>query len=415
MACVHSPIPVPYKQTICGGLSVGAAVRVRLFVHQDASSFVINFNCGAGGCTTALHFKASQSEQTVTLNTKESVWKQEVKVPESFKFHRNQYFHLVFVASDGCFEIYENGRFLTSYKYQIEVEKIDNLEIDGGIVLMDVEIKKRMADDYRKTLPKSMEIGDIVAVKGFFYPGCNRFVINLINGTCGTEDIALVFNPRRSLGTIVLNSMQHGRWGTEDRHQMTGEWTTKTLFQVEISFTGTVFKIYIDGRWFANFTVKGQVDIRSINVKGDAYFHDIQLLKKVDNKFVDKLPAKLELGAWISISGTAEPCDKEFHINLQIGDGCGHDVALNFNPSFTEKCKILNSVIAGSRGKEEKKQTEFPFEPEDRFELLFLRLCAVFKIIVNRTFYIDFTHRVDPSHVSHVQVAGDCDFYKPEY
>ncbi|CAG5115697.1 unnamed protein product [Candidula unifasciata] len=414
MACGNKSIDVPHKREVPSGLRVGYAVRVQLYVQEDACSFHINLNADPCGETIALHFNPRQSEQTVVLNTKDGCWKEPETVPGCFQFQPGQYFEIVFIASDGCFDIYVNGSFYTSYKYRIAVEKVRYLEINGGIILLSVEINEPLQKDFTKKLPCNLRPGDIIRVKGFFYQSAKGFLINLLLGNC-SKDIALAFNPRRDENTVVLNSQKNGCWGKEERLPLPCQLKQKTFFEVEISFTTcNVFKIYINGQWFANFTARGDVtDISSVQVKEDAYFYDVNLLTKVDKPFVDTLP--LTIGSWVSVNGVVEKCASRFEINLQAGDSpnYGCDIVFHFNPRFTEGCTYRNSVLCGSWGVEEHSEPGFPFKKEERFEIIFLVLCGGYKVFVNGKYYLDYVHRVDPCRVNHVMLTGDADFFKP--
>ncbi|BFZ07984.1 hypothetical protein BsWGS_11022 [Bradybaena similaris] len=415
---IQNPCQVPYNGEFPGGLRMGKALRVQGFVHEDASRFAINFNCDINGDRVGVHFNPRQDQQDVVINTKECSWQQEERGQGWFPFPRGQYFDVLFIASDGCFDIYVDEKLFTSYKFRIPPEQIFFLHIYGDVTLMDVVFIDPLPSDYVKAIPSGLEKNDLISVKGFFYPTGNTFAINLINGTCLGNDIALHFNPRRSEDTVVLNNQISGSWQHEERHPLPCPLKDKIPFEVEIVNKCKKFKIYVNGHHFASFKARGDVEnIKGINVKGEAYIYEVKLLRRLDKPFVDRLPGSFQAGSWLKVIGTPKKHADRFYINLQCGDdsNCGCDVAFHFNPRFNGCCTVRNSKTCGSWGKEEREQPNFPFKPKDRFEVIILGLPDVFKVFVNQKFYLDYAHRVDLSLISHVMLTGDCNFFEPEF
>lgn len=100
------------------------------------------------------------------------------------------------------------------------------------------------------------------------------------------------------------------------------------------------------------------------------------------NPHVDRLPNPLETGSWITVTGTPKKNADGFAIYLQSGDspdGDG-DVAFVINPRFKEETSVRNTKENGSWGTEEREQPNFPFKPEDRFEISIVTLPKVFKV-----------------------------------
>jgi hypothetical protein len=232
------------------------------------------------------------------------------------------------------------------------------------------------------------------------------------------DDVGLHFNPRRDQEEVVINSKDGGDWQEEERHEMPLVFSQMLPFQVEILVKKNKFKIYINGKKFHSFKARGNVeDIKGINVNGEAYIYEVKILRRVERPFVDKLPANLDPGSWVSLIGTPKKAADKFAINLQCGEdpeyGC--DVAFHFNPRFGGEDSIRNTLENGDWGEEETEQPNFPFEPEDRFAIDILRMNDVYRVFINQKFYIDYAHRIDPGQVCHLMLTGDCNFFEPEF
>lgn len=409
----------PFRGQLPGGLRAGKAVRVRGFVNEDADRFHINFNSDPQGNVVAVYFNPRQYQNDVVLNTKNGgAWQHEERNQGWFPFPRGQYFDVLFIVSDGRFNIYVSERYFTSYNFRIPPESIFYLDIDGDVTLMDVEFEDPLPSDYMKVIPSGLQENDLIVTKGFFYPQGSRFSINLTYGTSVSDDIALHFNPRRDDGQVVLNSREGGQWQREERHPLPAAFLQMLPFQVEIANKSKKFKIYVNGLKFGSFRARGRVEnIRGINVAQQAYIHEVQLLSRVRRPYVDRLPGPLERGNWIRIIGTPKKGADRFAINLQCGDSPDYktDVAFHFNPRFSDQSSVRNTLQHGAWGSEERAQPNFPFRPEDRFEISIVVLPHNFKVFVNQHFYIDYAHRMDPSNVGYIMLTGDCNFFEPEF
>ncbi|XP_035826037.1 uncharacterized protein LOC101856665 isoform X2 [Aplysia californica] len=415
---IQNQCRVPYRGEFPGGLKMGKALRVRGYVNDDAERFAINFNADPDGETVGVHFNPRPDQEDVVLNSRVGDWQEEERGQGWFPFHRGQFFDVLFIAWDGRFMIYVNEKYFTSYDFRVQPEDIYFLDIEGDVTLMDVEFTDPLPGDYIKEIPSGLEKSDLIVTKGFFYPEGNRFAINLMYGTSMDDDVGLHFNPRRDQGEVILNSKDDGDWQEEERHDLPHPFVEMLPFQVEIVVKKNKFKIYVNGRKLTSFRARGNVeDIKGINVQGEAYIYEVKILRRVERPFVDKLPGNLDPGSWISLIGTPKKEADSFAINLQCGDDpeYGSDVAFHFNPRFSGEDSIRNTLECGDWGEEEREQPNFPFEPEDRFEINILRLPDAYRVFVNQQLYVDYAHRINPDRVCHLMLTGDCNFFEPEF
>jgi len=416
---IQNPCRVPYRGEFPYGLQMGKSVCLQGFVNDDAERFEINFNCDEDGETVGVHFNPRQDQETVVLNTKcDGGWGEEERDQDWFPFQRGQFFDLTFVASDQRLMIYVNDRYFTQYAFRCSSDDIRFLTIDGDVTLMNVDFRDPLPDDHIKEIPSGLEKSDMIVTKGFFYPEGQRFAFNLLYGTSCDGDVGLHFNPRRDDGEVVLNSCDGGAWQEEERHELPATFLDMVPFTVEIVVKSNKYKLYVNGKKFASFRSRGGIeDIRGINVNGDAYIFETKLLRRVERPFVDTLPGPMLEGSWVSIVGTPKKNAERFDINLQCGEDCdyGCDVAFHFNPRFNCEDSVRNTQEGGAWGEEEREQPNFPFEPEDRFEIDILNKGDGYRVFVNKQSYIDYSHRLSPESVKYLMLTGDCNFLEPEF
>ncbi|XP_045381366.1 galectin-9 isoform X1 [Lemur catta] len=94
-----------------------------------------------------------------------------------------------------------------------------------------------------------------------------------------------------------------------------------------------------------------------------------------------------------------------FAVNLQIGFS-DNDIAFHFNPRFENGGYVVcNTRQKGRWGPEERKM-QMPFQKGRPFELCFLVQSSDFKVTVNGSFFVQYSHRVPFHRVDTISVAG---------
>ncbi|KAK6181409.1 hypothetical protein SNE40_009261 [Patella caerulea] len=402
-------------------LREGVAVRIRGVILPDAQSFAVNFNCDSDGENTGFHFNPRQFSNIVLRNSKFGDWGEEETDSPDFPFHPGQYFDLLIIATQGRFNVYVNGKFFTLFNYRCPVEDMKYIYCGGDLSIADVDIYEPLRDDFSKEIKSGLEKSDMIVVKGFFYPEGESFSINLLNGySIADSDIAFHLNPRRNEGEVIMNSRFGGDWGGEERVPNPPAFLELLPFEVKIIVKSSKFKVYVNGKKFESYKARGNVDdIKSINATGDAYIFEAKLLQRLDQPVIQKIPGNLQPGRWLFFLGTAKKDAQNFVINLQCNDSMDYDgstdIALHFNPRFSDRYTVRNHLIDGNWGDEENDQAEFPFEEKDTFEIAMQVLNDEYKVYVDGKHYIDYKHRMDMNRVCHIMLAGDANFFEPDF
>ena len=126
----------------------------------------------------------------------------------------------------------------------------------------------------------------------------------------------------------------------------------------------------------------------------------VPLLLPIPGAFLD--------GMMIRMNGVVKSSAKEFAVNLQCGASVNprDDLALHFNPRFGGRQVICNSLTNQYWGPEHL-TGDFPFELDERFEILLLADSTSYMVAVNGRHFTEFPFRMAAEHVTHVSVDGD--------
>ncbi|XP_044104271.1 galectin-9 isoform X1 [Neovison vison] len=122
--------------------------------------------------------------------------------------------------------------------------------------------------------------------------------------------------------------------------------------------------------------------------------------------FSGKIQGGLQDGLKITINGTVLYCNgTRFAVNFHSGYS-DKDIAFHFNPRFEEGGYVVcNTKQNGTWGPEERKM-HMPFQMGHPFELCFLVDSGDFKVTVNGSHFVQYSHRVPFHRVDTLSVTG---------
>uniref|UniRef100_A0A2K6GR37 Galectin n=1 Tax=Propithecus coquereli TaxID=379532 RepID=A0A2K6GR37_PROCO len=122
--------------------------------------------------------------------------------------------------------------------------------------------------------------------------------------------------------------------------------------------------------------------------------------------FSGTIQGGLQDGLQITVNGSViNSRENRFAVNLQTGFS-DNDIALHFNPRFEKEGYVVcNTRQKGRWGPEERKKP-MPFQKGRPFELSFLVQSSDFKVLVNGSFFVQYSHRVPFHRVDNISVVG---------
>ncbi|XP_036078624.1 galectin-9 isoform X4 [Rousettus aegyptiacus] len=122
--------------------------------------------------------------------------------------------------------------------------------------------------------------------------------------------------------------------------------------------------------------------------------------------FSGTIQGGLQDGLQITVNGTVlYSSGTRFTVNFQVGPS-DNDIAFHFNPRFEESGYVVcNTKQKGCWGPEERKM-QMPFQMGNPFEIIFLVQSSDFKVMVNGSLFMQYSHRVPFHRVDTISVTG---------
>ncbi|KAL1779741.1 galectin-9 isoform X2 [Sigmodon hispidus] len=136
-----------------------------------------------------------------------------------------------------------------------------------------------------------------------------------------------------------------------------------------------------------------------------ALFHTQTPYKNPVIPFSGTIQGGLQKGLQITLQGTIHSSASRIMVNFQTGQD-EHDIAFHFSPRFEDGGYVVcNTMEKGKWGPEEK-MMQMPFQKEKPFELCFLVHNLDFKVMVNKSFFMHYSHRIPYHLVDTIVVNG---------
>jgi hypothetical protein len=259
---------------------------------------------------------------------------------------------------------------------------------------------------YRSRMLSHLDAGQTLIVKGSVPPDATRFSVNLLSGTSVIDEhvgnVPLHVNVRFDEGKIVLNSMQTGQWGKEERHS--NPFKKGEPFDLRVRAHDDKFEVSANQKEIAEY--KYRLPLSSIDhifIDGTATLNAVHW----GGRYF-KLPYEtgfqnghLASGQRVFVYGT--PTGHRFSINFIGSNG---DALFHFDVRFGEKAVVRNSQQNGVWGNEER-EGEFPFHKNRGFDLMIVDEPYSIQIYVDNQRFCTFAHRIEPGQYVGIKIDGD--------
>uniref|UniRef100_A0A7E4UUN3 Galectin n=1 Tax=Panagrellus redivivus TaxID=6233 RepID=A0A7E4UUN3_PANRE len=262
---------------------------------------------------------------------------------------------------------------------------------------------------YTSRLQEKINSGQTLFVHGKALENANFFTVNLLAGTPVIDPnvgaVALHINVRFAEGKIVLNTLENGNWGKEER--VSTPFKPGQEFDLRIRAQDDKFEIIANQKEIHEY--KYRVPLESIdflNVVGDINLTGIHWGgRHFELPFQTGFPTgSLKAGDRILVYGT--PQGKRFEVNFIGPNG---DTLVHFNPRFDQSAVVRNSQINGQWGQEER-EGGFPFKKEVGFDLVIVNEPYSIQFFINNERYGTFAHRTANPATDYVGLKIDGEF-----
>lgn len=268
---------------------------------------------------------------------------------------------------------------------------------------------------YVSRLSQKLQPGQTLVVHGIIDKEAKRFEINLLSGSAEigpNSQVILHVSVRFDEGKIVLNSMERGTWGKEER--VSNPFKAGQDFDLRIRAHDDKFEISANHKEIREykyrfplnaieyFVVRGDVKLKGVHWGGRYY------TLPFETQFND---GHLASGQRVYVYGI--PKGERFNVDFVARNG---DILFHFNPRFKEKKVVRNAEIAGNWGTEER-EGPFPFKKDISFDLVFLNEPYSIQIFHDGERMGTFAHRTkDPRNdYMGLRIAGDLELTGLEF
>lgn len=276
--------------------------------------------------------------------------------------------------------------------------------------------------------------GEMLLIQGSLPSDVDRFQLDL---TCGSSvkpraDVAFHFNPRVRVSCVVCNSLLKERWGREQiLHTM--PFRPGAAFELVVLVQTDKYKVAVNGAHLLEYKhrvelervdtllIQGKVQVQTIAVLPAPSVASPTVTEAKNSSELNKLlsssrdlsvPFRAEIikglspGLSLTVRGRTNPSAQSLCLNLRVGNS--RDIALHLNPRLKKRLFVRNSFLSDCWGPEETQTQNFPFGPDQYFEMIVLSEKTQFKVAVNGTHQFEYKHRVqDLSLISQLEVTGD--------
>lgn len=252
-----------------------------------------------------------------------------------------------------------------------------------------------------------VEPGQSIVIRG--EPHGEKVVVNLAHGPeVDAGDIILHNSIRIKDKVIVLNSMNNGSWGKEERHKHSFEKGHPLIYRIRCH--PNKFTLFLDGDELGDFVyrqplttvnyiqVYGDLTLNSIGLEGNYY--SIPYKKWLDKNF----------GAGQKLHLSLVPDDEKFEVNLM----CNDDIAFHMSVRFSQKRTVFNTFVNGEWGKEEDAK-DFVFSKKKGVDITIECHGDKYTIYVNGSPFFTYTHRIDPRLINCLAIKGNLELQQVKF
>uniref|UniRef100_A0A673IP96 Galectin n=1 Tax=Sinocyclocheilus rhinocerous TaxID=307959 RepID=A0A673IP96_9TELE len=271
---------------------------------------------------------------------------------------------------------------------------------------------------FTRLIQGGLQEGTIITVCGRVLSDADRFQVDLKYGS----DIALHFNPRYEGGSgyIMHNTLQRGRWGSEERKYET-PFPRGQMFALQILVTLSSYKISTNGKpfseykhrmpfsWVDRIHVSGNMEVKLVAFQYLVVRYVLNIYMSVCEFIYYTVPYKsiihggLQLGKVIIIQGFINPQANRVVISLRHKTG----IAFVYSADFDENLVLCNTYGDGKWGKEEQSEL-MPFKKGQPLQVTVFCSRHQYQVFVNGEQTHTYSHcHTKLEEIDVLEVSGD--------
>jgi len=269
-----------------GKCQTGTVIQVKGTINADVQRFAINLKTADGD--NALHFNPRFGDGVVVMNTykQDGGWGGEERVP-CCDLQSGAPFDLTILVESDKFMVGLNGHHYCHYGHRLKAKLITEVEVLGDAEISLIREGTAFTSSapiinppvpYTAHIPGGFTAEKILQVYGVVTG--DTFSINLQNGHEPFKNIGLHLNPRVGAGSIVLNDLTNGSWGSEQVQAF--ELQQGWAFAIEIICHADAFDVHVNGKDIGHFEHRN-AGIRPLHlldtlyICGDVQIHQLRL------------------------------------------------------------------------------------------------------------------------------------------
>ncbi|VDO94143.1 unnamed protein product [Soboliphyme baturini] len=248
----------------------------------------------------------------------------------------------------------------------------------------------------------SIQPGQSLLIKGIVKNG-EKFDISMQTSNREGEDIPFHMSFRKKDKSLIMNTLQNGQWGKEERKKFV--WKENEPFDLRIRAHDNKFEIFCNQKEVDEFEYRLPLtSINYVNIIGDIELNYVSWGGKYyPVPYEASVPNGFTTGKRLFISGIPEKKAKRFSVNILTATG---DIALHFNVRFDEKCVVRNSQFNGAWQNEER-EGKLTIEKDHIFDLMIVNEEHAFQIYFNGNHWCAYAHRTKPDSLKGLRIEGD--------
>ncbi|XP_040293760.1 galectin-9-like [Bufo bufo] len=131
-----------------------------------------------------------------------------------------------------------------------------------------------------------------------------------------------------------------------------------------------------------------------------------EIIHNPDVPYITHFHSYIKTGTVFVIRGTVLPSAEGFLFSFQCGIPGNADIAFNFNPRFNEGHVLFNTREKNVWSPDENRY-KVPFATEQPFDIQVLVTDQEYKVFVDKTFFLDYPHKIPLTRVCAFGVKGD--------